>query len=98
MHNHRFVESEVAVKKGKEQDKVFEDKKTKSGNTILRHFCVNCVRQNIIFICQISQISPANRFTGHAALSPAFGISWSHNLARRINGGRQSSGDYRNVS
>jgi hypothetical protein len=43
MHNHRFVESELEVKKGKDEVKVFEDKNTKSGNGLLRHFCSNCV-------------------------------------------------------
>ena len=45
MHNHRFVESEMEIKKGKENVKRFEDKNTKSGNALLRHFCSNCVCQ-----------------------------------------------------
>ena len=43
MHNHRFVESELEVKKGKDGIKMFEDQNTKSGNALLRHFCSNCV-------------------------------------------------------
>lgn len=43
MHNHRFVESSLEVKKGKDKIKAFEDAKTKSGNRLIRHFCSNCV-------------------------------------------------------
>lgn len=53
MFNHRFVESELDVKKGKEKIKAFEDKKTKSGNTILRHFCTDCVRTIKLYVISL---------------------------------------------
>jgi hypothetical protein len=77
MHNHRFVESSLEVKKGQDKIKAFEDKKTKSGNTILRHFCTNCVSQrfhpNCIVVLQSSR-SGLTPFTGFAAIPQATGV------------------------
>lgn len=38
------MDSELKVQKGDDKVKSFEDSKTKSGNTLVRHFCSNCVR------------------------------------------------------
>lgn len=43
-HNHRFMEAELQVKKGGDKIKEFPDKRTKSGETLFRHFCSECVR------------------------------------------------------
>jgi hypothetical protein len=42
-HNYRFTKAELQVVKGKDVLKEYKDSNTKSGNTISRHFCSNCV-------------------------------------------------------
>lgn len=43
MYNHRFMKSHITVLKGENLLKVYDDKATKSGATLYRHFCGSCV-------------------------------------------------------
>ncbi|EMF09969.1 uncharacterized protein SEPMUDRAFT_151050 [Sphaerulina musiva SO2202] len=42
MYNHRFMKSHITVLKGENLLKVYDDKATKSGATLYRHFCGSC--------------------------------------------------------
>ena len=48
-HNHRLFPSELQIVKGNDLVKQYQDRDTKSGNTLNRHFCSNCVRSNPTF-------------------------------------------------
>lgn len=52
-HNHRFLPGELQIVKGKDVIKQYADSDTKSGNTLYRHFCGNCVSRlpNYSFLC-----------------------------------------------
>ena len=47
MHNHRFMKSNIKVLKGEDLLKVYDDKATKSGATLFRHFCSSCVCSHV---------------------------------------------------
>ncbi|KAH9818561.1 glutathione-dependent formaldehyde-activating enzyme family protein [Teratosphaeria destructans] len=42
MHNHRFLDAAVSYQSGEDSVKVYEDTATKTGNTLMRHFCSRC--------------------------------------------------------
>ena len=46
-HNHRFTEAELQIQKGGDKIKEFPDNRTKSGATLYRHFCTECVRRSV---------------------------------------------------
>lgn len=48
-HNHRLIKTDLQITQGKDSIKEYGDNATKSGNTILRSFCSNCVRELPLF-------------------------------------------------
>ena len=45
-HNHRLLSAKMTVKRGQDLIKYYADSNTKSGKTLNRHFCSNCVSYN----------------------------------------------------
>ena len=45
-HNHRLLSAKMTVKRGQDLIKEYADSNTKSGKTLNRHFCSNCVSYN----------------------------------------------------
>ncbi|KAF2099223.1 hypothetical protein NA57DRAFT_76452 [Rhizodiscina lignyota] len=42
LHNYRFTSADLKFTKGEELVREYEDKETKTGNTLYRHFCEKC--------------------------------------------------------
>lgn len=71
MHNYRFMNSEVKFHKGEDKIREFKDTNTKSGATLLRHFCSVCVRCQFRLDCILHSLLT---LLGLAAFREASGL------------------------
>lgn len=97
-HNYRLSNGELKIRKGEELVREYADQDTKSGNTLLRHFCGKCVshyplldltttlsissNSSTSFCCKRSMKHAHDQLTNHSI--ELTGFSTLHQHARRI--------------